>query len=181
MRLDDHSQPYTTVNTHRGLYRYTRLPYGVACAPAKFPKALEQVLHGLEGVGVYIDDLLVTGDTIEAHLNNLENVLTRLREHGLKLQKSSVVSFSPLLSSWGSALMFKKFMSIQPRWNALRNALSRKRCPNYCHSWAWFRTTADSFCTCQHYFIPSPDSYKKGLVGIGQLSLNRPSQQSSNS
>ena len=71
MRLDDHSQPSTTVNTHEDLYRDTRLAYDIACAPAKFAKAMEQVLYGLEGVGDYIDDLLVTGDTVEAHGNNL--------------------------------------------------------------------------------------------------------------
>ena len=32
--LEDDSRQYVTVNTHRGLYRYTRLPYGVASAPA---------------------------------------------------------------------------------------------------------------------------------------------------
>ena len=115
MQLDDHSQPYTTVNTHKGLYRYTRLPNGIACALAKFQKAMEKVLHGL-GVGVYIDDLLVTGDTIEAHRNNLENVLTRLEKHGLKLQKESRF-FQASVDFLRSVSMLKEFLSLQPRWN----------------------------------------------------------------
>ena len=30
------SQKYVTINTHRGLFTYTRLPYGVSVAPSIF-------------------------------------------------------------------------------------------------------------------------------------------------
>ena len=95
MRLDDHSQPYTTVNTRKA---FTGMPgyLTVLHVPLQISKTMEQVLHGLEGVCVYIDDLLVTGDTIKAHLNNLENVLTKLQENGLKLQKREVSFLSAL-------------------------------------------------------------------------------------
>ena len=36
LSLDNDSPPYTTINTHRGLFRYTRLPFGVATALAIF-------------------------------------------------------------------------------------------------------------------------------------------------
>ena len=36
LQLDESSQEYVTINTHRGLYRYTCLPFGVASVPAIF-------------------------------------------------------------------------------------------------------------------------------------------------
>ena len=33
LELEEESRKYLAINTHRGLYQYTRLPYGVASAP----------------------------------------------------------------------------------------------------------------------------------------------------
>jgi hypothetical protein len=57
--LDDDSKQYVTINTHLGLYRYTRLPFGVAASPAIFQKTMDVVLNGLQGVGGILDDLII--------------------------------------------------------------------------------------------------------------------------
>ena len=74
-----------TINTHKGLYQYNRLPFGVASAPAVFQQTMEKVLRGLPKVVVYIDDILVTGSTDQEHLEILEQVLARLQEYALRL------------------------------------------------------------------------------------------------
>ena len=38
-----------------------------------------------------MDDVLVTGKNDTEHLKNLEQVLERLRQHGMRLKKSKVV------------------------------------------------------------------------------------------
>ena len=88
VRLDERSQEFVTINTHKGLYRYNRLPFGVASAPAVFQQLMEKVLQGLPGVVCYIDDVLVTGQNDEEHFRNLEEVLKRLDTRGFRLKKS---------------------------------------------------------------------------------------------
>ena len=85
--LSEESRQYVTVNTHKGLYRYNRLPFGIASAPAIFQQTMEKLLHGISGVTVYIDDILVTGQTDEEHLHNLNQVLERLQHYGLRLKR----------------------------------------------------------------------------------------------
>ena len=68
MELDEGSRKYLVVNTHRGLFRYKRLPFGVSSAPALFQRAMDTILQGLPGVVCYQDDILVTGKRIDEHL-----------------------------------------------------------------------------------------------------------------
>ena len=86
--LDEESRPYLTINTHRGLYRYTRLPFGVASAPAVFQKTMDTILQGMKGVICYIDNTLITGSTEAEHLENLEHVLQRFRQHGIRVKRN---------------------------------------------------------------------------------------------
>ena len=87
IELEETSKNYVVINTNKGLFRYTRLPYGVSSAPGLFQRAMENLLQGLQHVVVYIDDILVTGDSNESHLANLREVLVRLEDAGLRLKK----------------------------------------------------------------------------------------------
>ena len=69
--LDEKPQPYVTITTHLGLYRYTRLPFGVAAAPAIFQQIIDKMLDGLSQTGGILDDLIVTGENDEQHARNL--------------------------------------------------------------------------------------------------------------
>ena len=39
--LEEQSKEYTTINTHKGLYCYNRLPFGVASAPSIFQRTMK--------------------------------------------------------------------------------------------------------------------------------------------
>ena len=39
--LETNSKQYTTINTHRGLFQYDRLPFGVSSAPGIFQRAID--------------------------------------------------------------------------------------------------------------------------------------------
>jgi hypothetical protein len=85
--LDDASRKLTIINTHKGLFEYTRLPVGVSAAPAIFQRTMEGILRGIPHVCIYLDDILVTGETQEEHMKCLDKVLTWLEEAGLRLKK----------------------------------------------------------------------------------------------
>ncbi|KAJ8337557.1 hypothetical protein SKAU_G00365230 [Synaphobranchus kaupii] len=85
--MDDESKKYLTVNTHKGMFTYNRLPFGVSSAPAVFQRTLEGLLQGIPMVAVYLDDILVSGASKEEHLRNLNEVLGRLEEAGLRLKR----------------------------------------------------------------------------------------------
>ena len=66
--LDEESQRFCCINTHQGLYRFTRLPFGVLSAPAIFQRVMDTILQGIPHVQCYIDDLLITGANEEEHI-----------------------------------------------------------------------------------------------------------------
>ena len=75
VQLDEESKKFTTINTSKGLYQYTRLPFGIASAPAIFQRTMEGLLQGIPNVSVYLDDILITGKSDEEHLKTVEGVL----------------------------------------------------------------------------------------------------------
>ena len=90
MALEESSKELVTVNTHQGLYHYTRLPSGVASAPAIFQRTMDDILQGMERVACFIDDILITGVNDEDHLRRLQEVLERLRQHGIVVKKMHI-------------------------------------------------------------------------------------------
>ncbi|CAB4030147.1 uncharacterized protein K02A2.6-like, partial [Paramuricea clavata] len=101
MVLDDASKDVVTINTHRGLYRYNRLPYGVSSAPGIFQRTMESLLNGIPYTGILLDNILISGPTDEEHLQNLEEVMKRLSEAGLRLKKSKCRFMQPTLECLG--------------------------------------------------------------------------------
>ncbi|XP_072389574.1 uncharacterized protein [Diabrotica undecimpunctata] len=72
-----------TLNTHKGLYRPNRLMFGIARAPAKWQRLMEQMLQGIDGISVFLDDIRITAPNTDIHLQRLEQVLQKLSEHNL--------------------------------------------------------------------------------------------------
>ena len=92
IRSEAESRKYVVINTHKGLFRYTRLPFGISSATGIFQHVMESLLLVIDGVVVYLDDILVTGSTEEAHMRALEEVLRRLER---KAKKSKCAFMRP--------------------------------------------------------------------------------------
>ena len=124
--LDDDSKQYVTVNTHEGLFQYNRLPFGISSAPAIFQRHMKTLLQGLKGVAVYIDDILVTGPTLEEHLQNLEKVLEKLQSAGLRLNKEKCFFLRPSIDYLGHVIDQDGIHPTQEKVTAIKEALRPK-------------------------------------------------------
>lgn len=83
--LDEPSRELTTFMTRDGLKRYTRLMFGVNCAPGYFQKFMDQKLAGIKGVKCFMDDILIFGKTQEEHDAALNITLKILSDCKFKL------------------------------------------------------------------------------------------------
>ncbi|KAK3930466.1 hypothetical protein KUF71_005200 [Frankliniella fusca] len=59
LQLDADSQELCVINTHKGLYKLTRLIYGVSSAAAIFQSTMDKILNGIAGVICYLDNILI--------------------------------------------------------------------------------------------------------------------------
>ena len=67
MAMDDESKKLLTINTHKGLFTFDRLPFGIASAPAMWQRTMEQVLQGIPGMQCILDNMIITGRNDEEH------------------------------------------------------------------------------------------------------------------
>ncbi|XP_045023566.1 uncharacterized protein K02A2.6-like [Daphnia magna] len=84
--LSEESSYLCTMATPRGRYRFLRMPFGLKSAPEVYLHTMSELFGDLTGVITYFDDFLVTGESMEELQTNLRQVLTRCRQHNLKLQ-----------------------------------------------------------------------------------------------
>ena len=83
IELSEDSKPITTFITHKGLFRYKRLMFGISSAPESYQHIIQQVLLGCEGAANISDNIIVHGKTKDEHDRRLEQVVKRLEERGL--------------------------------------------------------------------------------------------------
>ena len=77
----------TTFHTHRGRFRFKRLPFGLSSANEVFQKRICQIFDNLDGVIVLYDDVIVFGSTKEEHNRRLRAALQQSRSSGIRLNK----------------------------------------------------------------------------------------------
>ena len=98
------SRKYTTINPRLGLYQYKRLTFGVSSAVSIFQRTIENYLKDLPGYCVRIDDILISGESDDVHLENLHRLLTGLQDCGLKLNPDKFFSMLDKVEYLGTTI-----------------------------------------------------------------------------
>ena len=80
MLFDESSRELLTINTHLGLFKLTRLAFGIKSATRIFQRVIENKLKILKDTVVRVDDILVGGKNDEELLNSLRSVFIVLKK-----------------------------------------------------------------------------------------------------
>ena len=95
VEVDETDRHKTAFCTTEGLFQFKVMPFGLCNAPATFQRLMDLTLAGLQWSEclVYMDDIIILGRSFLEHLGNLQEVLQRLRDAGLKLKPSKCAFF----------------------------------------------------------------------------------------
>ena len=104
IKLAPESQRRLALSTHQGVLLQQRLPFGIKSAPGYFQEIMENLTSDLPGVAVFQDDILVSGKDAKDHLSNLERVLTRLNDNGLRGRREKCLFAQPSVEYLGHTL-----------------------------------------------------------------------------
>ncbi|KAK3513971.1 hypothetical protein QTP70_000296 [Hemibagrus guttatus] len=86
--MAEDARPKMAFVSHCGLFQFRVLPFGLCNAPATFQRLMNSVLAGLiyRSCAVYLDDIVVASPTFKQHLDDLREVLSRLKSAGLTIK-----------------------------------------------------------------------------------------------
>jgi len=97
--LDEQSRKYTAFVCHRGLYEFTRIPFGLSIAPSVFQRTMQNFFNGMFGnfLFAYLDDIVVFSKDMDEHERHLRQVFERLHQHRLRISvRKSKIGLSSL-------------------------------------------------------------------------------------
>ena len=93
IEVAEESREVLTINTHRGLFQYTRLHFGVKTAPAIFQQIMDTLLSGISGTVAYLDDVIIVGHSTHELEERIGSVIQRMQEYGFKLRREKCQFF----------------------------------------------------------------------------------------
>ena len=92
------------------------------------------LLQGIPCIAAYLDDILITGATEARHIENLEQVLKRLPDAGLRLKRGKCVFMAPSVTYLGHTITAE---GLRPVEDKVRAKQAQRTSRNSAHFWAW--------------------------------------------
>ena len=88
MALAQDAKEKTAFITHKGLFQFEVLAFGLSNAVSSFQRQMENILEGLPNSKVYLDDILTHSRSFDDHLSHLDLVFRRIESANLKIKPS---------------------------------------------------------------------------------------------
>jgi hypothetical protein len=118
VEMDEADREKTVFRSHRGLWQFKRMPFGLWNGPSIFQRIMQGVLAPYLWLFtlVYIDDIVIFSKSWEEHLVHLDKVLSAIAAAGITLEpKKCFIGYSSilLLSRLGLSTHKEKVAAIQ--------------------------------------------------------------------
>ena len=126
MSVDEESQKFLCINTDKGLYAYTKLPYGFKSAPKIFQETMDKILLDVEKCVCNQDDVLVGGNHIKENLKNVREVFERLQKYNVTLNLKKCVFLKKQVVYLGLRVDGDGLHPVEGKIDAIKNALVPK-------------------------------------------------------
>ena len=91
------------MSTHKGLFKFTRLPFGLSSSVGIFQRYMESLLN-IDGVICYLDDILIMANSEEEHDRKLKKVLAILKDNNVVINEKKSVFKSDSVEYLGNLL-----------------------------------------------------------------------------
>ena len=149
VEVEESDRPKTAFVSRRGLFEFRVMPFGLCNTPATFERLVETVLAGLnwQTCLIYLDDVIVIGRNFEDMIKNLDNVLQRLHEAGLKLKPRKCQLFAKQVEFLGHVISREGIQTDPKKTEVVRNWPK----PKTIHETRSFI----GFCSYYRRFIPN--------------------------
>ena len=86
--VEENSSKLLCIKTHRGLYKFERLVFGIKVAPAIFQQVMDTMLGSFDFTFAYLDDIVISSKTKEQHREHLNKVFAQILEFGFKVKEA---------------------------------------------------------------------------------------------
>ena len=119
--LDKPSIMKTAFNSPFGKYKYIKVPFGLAQAPAYFQELMNGILKDFSFTIAYLDDIIIFSKTPQEHLSHIRKVFQKLRSAKLSMKISKCNFFSKEIQYLGHILSTTGIRPLPSKTHAIQH------------------------------------------------------------
>ncbi|CEF60668.1 Reverse transcriptase domain and Integrase,catalytic core domain and Ribonuclease H-like domain and Aspartic peptidase domain-containing protein [Strongyloides ratti] len=120
LTLDKDSRYLTGFPTHIGIFQYKRIPMGLVGSPDFFNHIVEKLFKSSNNF-VYLDDILLTDNSIDEHLENINTALSKALSFDFRFSLTKCLFFQQSLEYLGFIISKDGIQPNPKKTAALRN------------------------------------------------------------